>query len=255
MEVNELNLKIDLRMAVAGLLIVIAVMLGIWRPWDSSQPTRTITVTGEGSISAAPDEFSFAPYYQASGTDSNEALNKVTKTGNEVVAKVKEFGVKDEQITTQITSGGYDYLEGAPRDADSVSIRNQSYNTATFSLTITVDNKDLAQRILDHLLTTSSVSGVFPTSTFRDDTRTDLELDARKKGSENARRKAKETVKELGARLGRVVKISELNQFRGPIILDSASEGASAKRGVTSPRLETGSQDLSFTITVEYEIK
>lgn len=234
---------------VAILVIANLATLILWKPWQSSD--HTITVTGEGIITAAPDEFSFYPSYEAAGASSTEAIAKVSAVGNEVVAKLKELGVDQANLTTNVSTSQKPepYLEGAPQSADEL--------IASYSITATVHDEALAKKVLDYLATTQVVYGVSPSSTFKDDTRSRLELEVRQKALENARQKAEQTAAELGLKLGKVVSVSDLNQYGGPILLrgGGATSSQVAEDTAVTPDLEIGSQKLNFSITVEYQLR
>ena len=62
---SKVSLSLDLRLICIALLLVIVAMLAIWRPWSSgpTDASRTITVTGDSTLKAAPDEYVFSPQY------------------------------------------------------------------------------------------------------------------------------------------------------------------------------------------------
>ena len=60
---NKLNFRLDYRIVVVVLLLVIAGMLVLWKPWrpSPSAKDRTIAVTGAATLRAEADEFIFSP--------------------------------------------------------------------------------------------------------------------------------------------------------------------------------------------------
>ncbi|MGH7157595.1 MAG: SIMPL domain-containing protein [Candidatus Saccharimonadales bacterium] len=103
---TKMHFALDLRWIVAALLIVIALMLATWRPWQgTTSDDQTIQVTGETTLTAVPDEFVFYPTYQFESSDNTAALNALAKKSEEVTAKLKELGVPDNKIKTN--SSGY----------------------------------------------------------------------------------------------------------------------------------------------------
>lgn len=56
-----MNFRLDQRWALISLAIVLVGLLGLWRPWELNK--RTIEVSGQAEIKAAPDQFTFSPTY------------------------------------------------------------------------------------------------------------------------------------------------------------------------------------------------
>jgi hypothetical protein len=106
---NKLNLKVDYRIITVALLLVIVLMLAIWKPWSPS-PTakdRTISVSGDATVKAAPDEFLFSPSYQFTNGDKDAALKAISAKSNEVVAGLKKLGVPESGIKNNADSWNY----------------------------------------------------------------------------------------------------------------------------------------------------
>jgi uncharacterized protein YggE len=250
---NTLTLKIDLRLIVLGLLAVIAVMLALWRPWTNVGETRTIAVTGQGNLQVAPNQFTFTPVYQETSTSQAEAQKAVTDKGNSVVAKLKELGVSDQDIATNVSTNE-DYRKIAPVPPSDGPTGFQ----ATYSLTVKANNKEQAQKVLDYLATTTPLYSLTPQSGLTKERQQQLELDARKKALQNAKEKAQQSATELGLKLGKVSKVSDLTQTGGGIPIsyrDSAKPEPTRSTDTTSPTLQTGEQEVSFNLTVEFEMQ
>lgn len=249
-------MRLDLRIVILLLVIIIAGLLALWKPWESAT-TDTITVNGEGTISAAPDQFVFYPTYQKKAASSKEAISQVSEVGNGVVTKLKGLGLADSDIKTSVQSGpGYDPV---PLDSTSVSDSRpipSSSNTATYSITAAAHTKEVAQKVLDYLVTTPVTYGISPQSSFSPNTKHKLEAEARQKGLADAHEKAVQTATSLGARLGKLKSASDVTQKGGPIMLEGkVAPAASSLDTATTPVLETGTEDLTFNVTVVYQIK
>ncbi len=241
---GSINLRLDFRILSAVLLVVIVSMAFVWRPWGSTEK-RTISIQGEATLKAAPDEFIFSPVYEKKAKDSTTAISEVSKLGNSVVAKLKKLGVADKSIQTNVTTQKrYEPLTG--RETDEI--------TAQFSLTVTINDKVLAQKILDYLTITGPLYSVSPQSTFANETRKQLESEVRGKALSDARSKADQTAKELGVKVGKVISVSE-PQFGGPITLEGKSVPSSDSSTSTPPVLLTGEQEVTYTVTVNFQIR
>lgn len=245
---NRLSLSFDLRIIVLLLIAVIAGMLFVWKPWTNSGTSdRTIEVTGESKISAVPDEYGFYPSYEFKNADKTMALADLTKKSDEVTAKLKDLGVKDNKIKTN--SSGYDFpvYYDTGRDA-----------TYTLQFTIFVDNKELAQKIQDYLVTTVPIGSVSPQANFSDSKRKELESKGRDAAAKEARAKADQSGKNLGFKVGKVKSLndsSNLNGGCGFSGLCAASSLDSVKASDTpSLTVQPGENELSYSVTVVYYI-
>lgn len=238
------------------LLVVIAAMTYFWKPWEQSGTVRTISVQGQATVSAVPDKYEFQPVF--TGAD----VKAVTTVGNEAVAQLKKLGVKDVDIKTTIyaPSDPKPMPLGATSPTIAVSEPNgMPYpypSNSTYTITATVGEKALAQRVSDYLATTKAAGQVTPTAVFTKDTQTKLDLSARSKASDDAKAKAAVTAKQLGARVGKVVKISDISS---PWIYatDSAGGGAMPQSAKSSggPTIQPGTNEVSYSFTVEFELK
>ena len=239
---TKLSISLDYRLLSAILVLVVAGMLALWQPWnDPRADTRTIEVTGQAKITAVPDEFVFYPSYEFKNADKKAALAQLTTKSNEVVGKLKSLGVADDKIKTN--SSGYDY-----------PVYEQSGKTATYTLqlTITINDKTLAQKVQDYLVTTSPSGAVSPQANFSDIKRKDLENKARDEATKDARSKAEQSAKNLGFSLGQVKTVNDGVGFGGitPYASMAQDSGSSSKLLV-----QPGENDLSYTVTVTYFVR
>ncbi len=255
---KRISFSLDARFIILFLLAIIAIMLAIWRPWSATGSKKTIAVTGTGTVSAVPDQFTFYPSYQKKDKDVKIATAQVSEVGNSVVEKLKELGVKEADLKTSVTSNkDYQplvYKEPAP----SPTTGTQDEYTASYFITATVYDKEKAQEIVDYLATTPVIISVTPQSSFSKDKLKELEAEARSKALQEAREKAIQTSSNLGVSLGKVVSVSEPVQggvmpLREPAV--SSQSVSSDKLPQVVPTVEIGSQEVSFSITVTYQIK
>jgi uncharacterized protein len=242
---TSLKLALDYRIISALLLVAIAVMLLVWKPWAGSGTTdRTVEVTGETTLKAAPDEFVFYPTYQVKGENREAALAELSKKVDDIVAKLKELGVPDKAIQTNTNS--YDYYKS---DTD---------GTATYmsQLNITLNNQKLAQKVQDYLAVTAPTGSVSPQYGFSDAKQKELESKARDAATKQARAKAEQMGKNLGFKVGKVKSVTDGASFGGPILY-GRSQAAVAEDLVkpTSLALQPGENELPYSVTVVYFIR
>lgn len=246
---NKISIKLDMRIIIFVLIAAIVAMLAIWKPWspEPSSDDRTITVTGETTIKAEPDEFVFYPSYEFKNASKDKALSEVTKKSEEVVGKLKELGVADEKIKSDSDGYNYNYYY--------LSQNNQ--NVYSLRLTVTVDNRELAQKVQDYLITTSPTGNVSPTANFSDTKKKELENQARDEATKDARAKAEQSGENLGFKLGKVKSVEDGNNF-GQIGLYRGGAELSIAQGSkdsNSLSVQPGQNDLNYTVTVVYYVK
>lgn len=251
-----MTLKLDLRFLVGVLALVILGMLFVWQPWDGTG-SRTVVVSGEATVTGVPDEFTFYPSYQVTATTSAKAISGVSVKGNAVAAKLMKLGVAESKIKTDVSTSNDDgrIIPMSDSSEPDSSIPGSSTITATFAVTATVNDSKLAQKVSDYLTTTSPLYGVSPQSGFTTETRKKLETEARGKALADAKDRADQTVTTLGAKLGKVIEVSEPN-WGGPIMMEgdtsSMSKGSVAP---TTPRLLFGEQEVTYSVSVTYRLK
>lgn len=260
---RKFTLSFDARMVIVILLVVIAAMLAVWQPWRGlrSSTGRTIQVTGQSTVKAEPDEYQFSPSYEFNTTSKDAANKAANDKSTDVVAGLKKQGVEDKNIKTNITSYSGEYRPDGTVNKDS--------HTYTLMVTITVNNKELAQTVQDFLNTTSPQGVITPYATFSEAKRKQLENAARDDATKDARSKAEQSAKNLGFKIGDVKDVQDGQGFGGiayadsgtatavapmpaSISMDSASDAA-AKTVMGS--IMPGENNLSYTVTVTYYLR
>lgn len=244
---NKLSLSLDFRLICIVLLLVIIAMLAIWRPWSSgpTDASRTITVTGESTIKATPDEYVFSPQYEFKGADKAAALAELTAKQDEIVTTLKKLGVKDSQIKTD--SSGYNY--GYYYDD---SARTNNY---TLMLTVTLSDKTLTQKVQDYLVGTNPTGSISPQANFSDKLRSSLENGARTAAIQAAKGKADQSAKNLGFKVGGVKSVNDGQTSGGSIVNNLMSGSNLSTDAKTSLAVQPGQNDLNYSVTVVYYIK
>ena len=242
---NKLNISLDLRIIIIVLLVVIAAMLAVWRPWSAttSSNDRTVTVSGSAKLTAEPDEFVFYPSYEFKGAAKTATLAELSKKSDAVVAELKKLKVGDKKI--KVNSDGYN-LQYFP-------VQSGSDTTYTLRLTVTVGNRELAQKVQDYLLTTAPTGSVSPQATFSDAKRKELESKARDEATKDARSKADQSAKNLGFKIGKVKSVEDGAGFGN--IVPLAEGSAMAADTKTSLAVQPGENDLSYSVTVVYYLR
>ena len=246
---KRLSVSFNPRIIITVLLVVIGAMLFLWKPWDASPKAtdRTISVTGEATVKAEPDEYMFNPSYEFKNADKAVALAEMTKKSDELVTEIKKLGVEDKDIKTN--ASGYEQGVYYPIiDSDSTSY--------TLSLTVTVSNRELSQKVQDYLITTTPSGAVSPLASFSEEKQNQIESQARDQATKDARAKADQSAKNLGFKITKVKSVDDGTGFGGiePLLRGGA---VSTDVAEASPQLtvQPGENELSYSVTVVYYIK
>lgn len=237
---KQLTLKLSSLWKISTFVLFVAVLGLVFytQPWDrSGRNPRTITIKGEVSLKRAPDSFIFNPSFEA---ESQEAINNKTK---EVVAAVKDLGLGDAGIQTSVSS----YEDYYGMEGRTGKMRYSVY------LTLSVEDKELAQKIQDYLATSGATGQISPQVGFTKDTLKSLKDEATTLAVEDAKRRAQQTAQNLGVRIVRVLTINEPSDDFG--IYPIASYSSRVDEGVESLPINAGESDFSYSINVEFEIR
>lgn len=211
----------------------------------------TITVTGEGKASAAPDlaELNLGVDTGRQAT-ANEAMASLKKSMDAVLAAVKGAGVADKDISTQnfYLSPVYDYTTNGqvPKGFQ-----------ATESLDVKVRNLDKVSDVLG--AATAAGANQAGNVNFTIDDPETVKGDARQKAIAQAQDKAAILAKNLGKSLGRMRAFSEGGGVVPPIMYDKAMAvgmggGGVAPEAVSAP-LPSGEQDVTVDVSITYELR
>lgn len=248
---QNITVKINAWIICGILLLTNLLSIIIWQPWSTAKLSeRTITVTGTTTIKAEPDQFVFSPYYQKQGEDPSLLNSQLIELADDVTENLKKLGVDDSSIKYDVNN--YDYRV--------YYYGENNENTSTLYFTITINDKTLAQTVLDYLVTTSPSGSITPSLSFSTDLQKQLEEQARTEAIDDAKEKAQKSADQLGARIGRPISISDT---RSDIFYPAYYEGAvdsmkGAESTISAPpsyTVQPGLNDYNFSIEVVYEIK
>ena len=232
------------------LLIGLVVAIVLWKPWQAQVKAgdRTVTVTGNATITAEPDEFVFYSSYSFTNVDRQTALGEMTARSDDMVAKIKALGVPSSKIKVDSTNYGNVYFPNSTDDT-----------TVNLSLTITVDNKTLAQKVQDYLLTTSPSGSVTPQASFSTAKEKTLENQARDKAETDARTRADQSAKNLGFKVKAVKSVEDGSFDYGGCGPNGLCAGANDLNASTSSvpqlQLQPGENELPYSVKVVFYIQ
>ncbi len=199
-----------------------------------------ITVIGESIITAAPDQGIIVLAVETINADAKTATSENAKSTNAVIAALKKFGLKDDQIKTGSysvhTYVDYGYQE---RTNEKPPTQYRAYN----SLTITVSNLDTVGQVIDTAIS-SGANQVQSVSFDLKDSEA-VKLQALQKATTQAKAKSEAIAKGANVKITGIKSITEegsgYSPYRAPfqkeMLMDTA-EGSYAPTPITPGEIE-----------------
>jgi uncharacterized protein len=220
----------------AVVFLVASALAGVAQPElgrSAGVPARTITVSGEGTVTTVPDRASFSFGVETRATSASAALARSGAAADAVVAAVKDAGVPAADIQTSQVSLSPQTTEDGTR-------------IVGYAAAVSVDVKTGIARagaVVDAAVG-AGADGVSGPGIYRSDANA-LYRDALKQAVSNAHDKAAAIAGAAGLTLGGAQTVVEGG---GPVPVPLA---APAKAG-DSVSIEPGTQTVDATVTVTY---
>lgn len=237
-----------------GVLLAGLVLIGVslYIPWSSVdwgsfalKPARTVTVVGEARSQKKSEVASFSAGVNAINDSKEKAIAEVNEKVAAIIASVKEFGIKSEDIKTQnlnIYQNQETYYEEGRQKQ-----RPGQWNVSN-SIEMKLHDVDRASTLAD-ILGKSGANNVYgPNFTLDDDPAAADALFA--EALENAKIKAGNVAKASGKKLGSILSIIEGVSSSGPVPMYRMEAGGGGGAG-----LEPGSGTISKSVTVVFELR
>ncbi len=224
----------------AGLLLVASAIAGVAQPHfgrsatptTTAAPTRTITVSGDGSVTTVPDRATFSFTIDTRAKTASAALTQNSKDAEAVIAALKAAGVSSANLQTS-----------------QVSLQPQTSQDGTQILGYAASNSVTARtalagagKIVDAAVS-AGANGVSGPSLDVSDQKS-LYRDALHKAVDDAKLKAQSLADAAGLSLGAVQSIAEGGTSM-PIPMAGKLSDAAAP-------IEAGTQQIQASVTVTY---
>lgn len=242
-----------------GLLIALVALLVIDRAhqlndlFANKNPQNTMTVSAEGKVTATPDLATVTIGVISQGSDAASVKDQNNKKVNAIIDYIKQQGVDQKDINT---SQFYFYPRQNYDNGKSTITGYEGNQTVTVKVHGIDKDQQKLETILDGVIGkgANQIQGV--SLTFEDPD--NLKQEARKQAIEKAKQKAQELAREAGITLGKVISVSESGStgYPGPIPYVSKATGmGGAAMDSVAPNIEPGSQDITETMSVVFEVK
>jgi len=252
------KIKNYLGIVLVGSALIIAVSCAVFVKvyYKSINPSslRSFTVSAEGKVVAVPDvaRFDFT-VIQEGGNDIASLQKQGDEKMNSAVEFVKSQGVEDKDIKTE---------------SYNLTPRYQYYNCRsgvcpppeivgyTITQTASVKVRDFGKigSLLSGVIKkgANSVSSLY----FEIDDSDVVKSEARDMAILKAKEKAKAIAKSAGFRVGRLISIQEGSISPAPVYRSAVAEGLGiSSDNASTPAIEAGSQEVTISVFLTYEIK
>ncbi len=210
-----------------------------------NQALRTITVTGEGKTTAAPDMAILNIGVQSNAETAAAALRENSSAMTATINKLKDLGVAEKDIQTSGLSirPQYDYERNRTKPL-------VIGYTASNNVTVKLRDLDDAGRVIDQAVQTgaNSLGGI--SFTFADPK--PLYEAARKDAVAVARARAELLTEAAGVNLGQVLTIQDGYAVTPSPVVQVAAMRTEADMAVP---VQAGESTISANVTIVYEIR
>lgn len=227
----------------------------------TTSKSDAFSVTGEGKVNAKPDSATVRLGVVARANTQEEAKNLLNTNINKVIGAVKGLGVTEDKTKTESFNIYPEYSSEIkplapgiiPNDQNKQSLSTDKisgYNANT-NISVTVDNADLAIKIVDAgvAVGANQVGGV----DFQVKDKEAALNQAREMAVKDAKQKAEDAAKIAGFKLGKIINYSEGQGGGYPVPMMAKAEDS---RGNSAPtQIQPGTNEIVVNVTLSYEIR
>ncbi|MGD0019206.1 MAG: SIMPL domain-containing protein [Candidatus Limnocylindrales bacterium] len=210
----------------------------------SVTPEHTVTVSGVGEVSVAPDTADVMIGVSVTKPTVKDARAGAATSMTAIIAAVKKVGIADKDIvTTNVSlSPVYDYTSSAPR------LTGYQFSN---SLKVTVRDLTKVADVIDDSSTAGAtiIQGI----SFRLDNPKSVETQARQLAMADARSRADALAQAAGVSIKGVATINETSAS-SPINYYPSYAAAGVSKDAVSTPIQTGTTDITVQVTVSYLI-
>lgn len=240
---------LDGLIVLAAINLLFFVMPAIQKFGNAQYSVRTISVSAEGKTTVTPDIAQSSFSVISRGKNPEDLADTNNEKVSTVIGFLKAQGLPDADMktTSYNLSPDYQYDENTQRNF---------ITGYTLTQTVSVKMRDFKKipTILAGLtpLGVNQIGGIYFTV---ENPETFLGV-ARAQAIERARQKAEEMARESGARLGRVMNVSESSG--GPTPYYAYGRGGAlemASKSVSLPTIEPGTEEITNVVTITYELR
>ena len=229
--------------SISALVLAIGFVAYNALPASAAENSKHITVTGVGTSSVTPDAVRFFASVSVVAKSNKEALASASKSATAVRGALRDNGIATKDIKTSSLTVYPEYNYTQDRGQELLGYR------ATQSFTVVIRKADNAGVVIDAAVSAGGdllqVNGIAP---FLLNGAAATEK-AREAAVADARARANSYAKYLGASLGRVISLTEVNApvYNFPIM----AKGAAAE---DTTQIDLGETEVTVTVNVRWAI-
>lgn len=228
--------------------------VGVYSKSIEPSTFRSFSANGESRVVAIPDvaEFTFGVITEG-GKDIAKLQKENTEKTNKIIEFVKSESVEKKDIKTQgyNLNPKYQYFNcPVPRDSKSEICPPPEITGYAISQTVSVKVRNFEK--IGVILSGAAENGANSVSelSFAIDDLTLLQNQAREEAIKKAKEKAMSIAKASGFKIGKLLSIDEGGYAPPPFYAQKKVASS-----LPSPIIEPGSQEITATVTLRYEIK
>jgi len=211
---------------------------------DDDGGSRTITVSGTGTVDVVPDIANLSLGVQVSAETSQQAIDRLGTESEELLTALTGLGIAERDIQT----AGLDLYPQYDQNGQQIN----GYQAST-SVNVTARDLDGLGGLIDGVSALVRESLTLGGISFSYDDPESVLGDARRAAVEDAETKAAQYADVAGATVGPIIRIVEGQGFGGEIFA-SASE-MSFDEAAADVAIEPGQQELTVDVTVVFEME
>jgi uncharacterized protein len=207
---------------------------------------RYIQVIGEGAVDAVPDFARVTLGVTTAGKDAGEAMAANAKSANALVTLIKSEGVAPGDIRTSAMSISPVFSQPSAGHAGEPTITGYSVSN---NVTVTVRDLPRLGGLIDKAVAAgaNAICGI----AYGENDPSALLDKARPLAVADARRKAEIYASAGGAKIGRLMVLTEESGVRPPVAFAAR---AYAPGGSAATPIEAGEEKLRVTVTAQFEL-
>jgi uncharacterized protein YggE len=236
------------------LVLVIMITLGLLmflgkgKTGYNRQNPNVISFSGEGKIFAKPDIAMVTLSVVTESKTVADVQKKNTEKMNKVIDFLKGFGIEDKDIKTTNYNlyPRYDYSQYSSKMPQIIGYE------ITQSLEVKMRNLDKVGDILEGSV--NAGANQIYSLYFKVDKDEEFKAQAKELAIKDAKKKAEETAKQLGVRLGKLSGYSEGGGYYPPIYSNYDKAIGVGGGGESAPNIQTGENEILVNVTLTYEI-
>jgi len=232
--------------ALAAMLVSQAACTSATAREETVEERRTISVSGSGTVSAAPDEAVVRLGVETMAETASEALSNNNQQMEGVIAALRDAGIPSENIQTQTVQLRARY-ETPPRETGPAEERELVGYVATNVVEARSDDLEAVGQLLDTAVQAGAnrIEGV----RFEVSDPEEFLAQAREAAWEDAQDKADQLASLAGDELGDVVSIDESTSVPRPVGL-----GGAVEREAAVP-IQPGAEDIQVNLQVTWSLR